>query len=212
MPKRCNVLLELVKELPPLQVLEKNGDGLCHDRAVSTQNLWARVGSQRTPLFGVPSLVSSLQAASKCSLRKNRQWIVLSYFAGRRPASLVKNRKALREVPMANCSDGFPGTFGGSQREERITRRLFSSVRIRSSWPSLPVRPDRCSLRLTLKGRFPGPVLFCLPGIPREISRHCVHQTAFLAKQTSSYLQWDKNSRTVGRRSLNKCKAFPRVS
>ncbi|WP_157720144.1 hypothetical protein [Pseudomonas prosekii] len=38
MPKRCNVLLETVKELPPLQVLEKNGDGLCHDRAVSTQN------------------------------------------------------------------------------------------------------------------------------------------------------------------------------
>jgi hypothetical protein len=55
-------------------------------------------------------------------------------------------------------------------------------------------------------------VLFCLPGIPREISRHCVHQTAFLAKQTSSYLQWDKNSRTVGRRSLNKCKAFPKAS
>jgi hypothetical protein len=35
MPKRCNVLLEAVKELPPLQVLETKGDGLCHDRAVS---------------------------------------------------------------------------------------------------------------------------------------------------------------------------------
>jgi hypothetical protein len=35
MPKRCNVLLEAVKELPPLQVLETEGDGLCHDRAVS---------------------------------------------------------------------------------------------------------------------------------------------------------------------------------
>ena len=33
MPKRCNVLLEAVKELPPLQVLEMKGDGLCHDRA-----------------------------------------------------------------------------------------------------------------------------------------------------------------------------------
>jgi hypothetical protein len=33
MPKRCNVLLETVKELPPLQVLEKNGDGLCHGSA-----------------------------------------------------------------------------------------------------------------------------------------------------------------------------------
>ena len=31
MPKRCNVLLETVKELPPLQVLEIKGDGLCHD-------------------------------------------------------------------------------------------------------------------------------------------------------------------------------------
>jgi hypothetical protein len=35
MPKRCNVLLETVKELPPLQVLEKNGVGLCHDQTVS---------------------------------------------------------------------------------------------------------------------------------------------------------------------------------
>jgi hypothetical protein len=34
MPKRCNVLLETVKELPPLQVLEKKGEGLCHDRTV----------------------------------------------------------------------------------------------------------------------------------------------------------------------------------
>jgi hypothetical protein len=47
MPKRCNVLLETVKESPPLQVLEKNGDGLCHDQTVSSatvvawlQNLW----------------------------------------------------------------------------------------------------------------------------------------------------------------------------
>ena len=38
MPKRCNVLLETVKELPPLQVLEKNGDGLCHDPSANTQN------------------------------------------------------------------------------------------------------------------------------------------------------------------------------
>ena len=38
MPKRCNVLLESVKELPPLQVLEKKGDGLCHDRPLKTQN------------------------------------------------------------------------------------------------------------------------------------------------------------------------------
>jgi ribosomal protein L37AE/L43A len=35
MPKRCNVLLETVKELPPLQVLEKKGVGLCHDQTVS---------------------------------------------------------------------------------------------------------------------------------------------------------------------------------
>jgi hypothetical protein len=35
MPKRCNVLLETVKELPPLQVLEIKGEGLCHDRTVS---------------------------------------------------------------------------------------------------------------------------------------------------------------------------------
>jgi hypothetical protein len=35
MPKRCNVLLETVKESPPLQVLEKNGVGLCHDQRVS---------------------------------------------------------------------------------------------------------------------------------------------------------------------------------
>jgi hypothetical protein len=35
MPKRCNVLLEAVKELPPLQVLETKDDGLCHDRAGS---------------------------------------------------------------------------------------------------------------------------------------------------------------------------------
>jgi hypothetical protein len=39
MPKRCNVLLETVKELPPLQVLEKNGDGLCHGLPVKAQNL-----------------------------------------------------------------------------------------------------------------------------------------------------------------------------
>jgi len=39
MPKRCNVLLETVKELPPLQVLEIKGDGLCHGRMVPTQNL-----------------------------------------------------------------------------------------------------------------------------------------------------------------------------
>jgi hypothetical protein len=38
MPKRCNVLLETVKELPPLQVLKIKGDGLCHDRSVKTQN------------------------------------------------------------------------------------------------------------------------------------------------------------------------------
>jgi hypothetical protein len=30
MPKRCNVLLETVKESPPLQVLKEKGDGLCH--------------------------------------------------------------------------------------------------------------------------------------------------------------------------------------
>lgn len=42
MPKRCNVLLETVKELPPLQVLEKKGDGLCHGRPVKAQNLWER--------------------------------------------------------------------------------------------------------------------------------------------------------------------------
>lgn len=38
MPKRCNVLLETVKELPPLQVLEKKGEGLCHDRPVKARN------------------------------------------------------------------------------------------------------------------------------------------------------------------------------
>jgi hypothetical protein len=40
MPKRCNVLLETVKELPPLQVLDKKGLGLCHGLSVKTQNLW----------------------------------------------------------------------------------------------------------------------------------------------------------------------------
>jgi hypothetical protein len=39
MPKRCNVLLETVKELPPLQVLKIKGEGLCHDRTVS-RRLW----------------------------------------------------------------------------------------------------------------------------------------------------------------------------
>jgi hypothetical protein len=38
MPKRCNVLLETVKELPPLQVLEIKGDGLCHERTVSRRS------------------------------------------------------------------------------------------------------------------------------------------------------------------------------
>src|SRR5690349_7613551 len=40
MPKRCNVLLETVKELPPLQVLEIKGGGLCHGRTVS-RRLWS---------------------------------------------------------------------------------------------------------------------------------------------------------------------------
>jgi hypothetical protein len=40
MPKRCNVLLETVKELPPLQVLDKKGVGLCHGRMVS-RRLWS---------------------------------------------------------------------------------------------------------------------------------------------------------------------------
>lgn len=35
MPKRCNVLLEAVKELPPLEMLEIKGHGLCHDRTDS---------------------------------------------------------------------------------------------------------------------------------------------------------------------------------
>ncbi len=55
MPKRCNVLLETAKESPPLQVLEKNGDGLCHDRTVSRRlrsiwpckTLWERACSRR---------------------------------------------------------------------------------------------------------------------------------------------------------------------
>jgi hypothetical protein len=42
MPKRCNVLLETVNELPPLQVLDKKGVGLCHGLSVKTQNLWER--------------------------------------------------------------------------------------------------------------------------------------------------------------------------
>ena len=37
MPKRRNVLLETVKESPPLQVLEKNGLGLCHEPSVKAQ-------------------------------------------------------------------------------------------------------------------------------------------------------------------------------
>jgi hypothetical protein len=51
-PKRCNVLLESVKELPPLQVLEIKGQGLCHDRTVSRRqigmhpNLWASLWEQ----------------------------------------------------------------------------------------------------------------------------------------------------------------------
>jgi hypothetical protein len=40
MPKRCNVLLETVKESPPLQVLKIKGDGLCHDQTVS-RRLWS---------------------------------------------------------------------------------------------------------------------------------------------------------------------------
>jgi len=47
MPKRCNVLLEAVKELPPLQVLSENGDGLCHGLCVKAQNLWAQARRQR---------------------------------------------------------------------------------------------------------------------------------------------------------------------
>lgn len=32
MPKRCKVLLETVKELPPFGPMETKGHGLCHDR------------------------------------------------------------------------------------------------------------------------------------------------------------------------------------
>jgi hypothetical protein len=32
MPKRCKVLLETVKELPPFGPTETKGHGLCHDR------------------------------------------------------------------------------------------------------------------------------------------------------------------------------------
>jgi hypothetical protein len=35
MPKRCNVLLEAVKELPPFGQMKLKGHGLCHD-----QRLW----------------------------------------------------------------------------------------------------------------------------------------------------------------------------
>jgi hypothetical protein len=47
MPKRCNVLLEAVKELPPLQVLSVNGNGLCHGLSVKAQKLWAHARRQR---------------------------------------------------------------------------------------------------------------------------------------------------------------------
>jgi hypothetical protein len=69
MPKRCNVLLETVKELPPLQVLEKKGEGLCHDRSVKTQNpvgasLLAKVvnynGTTLTPRVALRRIASKL--------------------------------------------------------------------------------------------------------------------------------------------------------
>jgi hypothetical protein len=34
MPKRCNVLLEAVKELPPFGRMKMKGHGLCHDQRV----------------------------------------------------------------------------------------------------------------------------------------------------------------------------------
>ncbi|WP_139237989.1 hypothetical protein [Pseudomonas sp. OV546] len=34
MPKRCNVLLEAVKELPPFGLLKTKDHGLCHDQRV----------------------------------------------------------------------------------------------------------------------------------------------------------------------------------
>jgi hypothetical protein len=51
MPKRCNVLLETVKELPPLQVLEKNGDGLCHGSAKAVGAELARDGDLAFNIF-----------------------------------------------------------------------------------------------------------------------------------------------------------------
>jgi hypothetical protein len=63
MPKRCNVLLETVKELPPLQVLEIKGDGLCHDRTVSRRS-WSGLsfclGYQRSCATLVQRSVGSL--------------------------------------------------------------------------------------------------------------------------------------------------------
>lgn len=42
MPKRCNVLLEAVKELPPFGLLKMKDHGLCHDRkdSVPLVTLW----------------------------------------------------------------------------------------------------------------------------------------------------------------------------
>ena len=60
MPKRCNVLLETVKELPLLQVLKIKGDGLCHDRAVS-RRLWSGLSVRAAVCLGAGylALVSS---------------------------------------------------------------------------------------------------------------------------------------------------------
>jgi hypothetical protein len=56
MPKRCNVLLETVKELPPLQVLKIKGDGLCHDRTVS-RRLWSGLSFDLAICCSMPTWV-----------------------------------------------------------------------------------------------------------------------------------------------------------
>ncbi|CAI8899543.1 hypothetical protein EMIT0P100_20476 [Pseudomonas sp. IT-P100] len=55
MPKRCNVLLETVKELPPLQVLEKKVKDYAMTVRLKRETLWDRACSYRAIRLSVPA-------------------------------------------------------------------------------------------------------------------------------------------------------------
>ena len=50
MPKRCKVLLEAVKELPPFGLMKTKGYGLCHD-----QRLWVPIVLRSATFVQKPS-------------------------------------------------------------------------------------------------------------------------------------------------------------